>query len=131
MQNDEAQIHGIVERNFALDTTFVLFFLALDFGTTLFSFGIDSLLSGLTLSMLLVLPYFLHSSGERPDFANWILGRIVIGVFATGFGVLFRQSLGVVLPETFRFLPLTLLIVAAMIGCYTQFYSLLKFRLAK
>ncbi len=131
MQNNIIQIEGAGDKNFAIDTTFVLFFLAVDFGTTLLSFGIDSLFSGLTLSILAVLPFFLYSSGAKPEFAGWIFGRIIIGVFGIGLGVLFRLSLGVVLPETFRFLPLTLLIVAAMIGCFIQFYSLLKFRLAK
>ncbi|CAN5532257.1 MAG: hypothetical protein ACR2M8_10015 [Pyrinomonadaceae bacterium] len=127
MQNDTA----LRDRNFSIDTTFVLFFLAVDFGTTLFSFGIDGVLSGITLSMLIVLPYFVNTLSEKPDFTPWVFGRIVISIFAIGLGILFRQSLGVVLPETFRFLPLTLLIVAAMTGCYIQFYSLLRFRLAK
>ena len=52
------QIEGAGDKNFAIDTTFVLFFLAVDFGTTLLSFGIDSLFSGLTLSILAVLPFF-------------------------------------------------------------------------
>ena len=46
-------------------------------------------------------------------------------------GAIFKQSLGVVLPETFRFLPMTLLIVTAMLCCYVQFYGFLKLRLAK
>jgi len=131
MQNNAAQIDGLGERNFTIDTTFVLFFLAVDFGITLFSFGVDSLVSGFMLSILIFVPYLVYSSGEKPEFTDWMFGRIVIGVFAIGLGILFKQSLGVVLPEAFRFLPLTLLIVAAMIGCYLQFYSLLKFRLAK
>ena len=131
MQIEETKVNAAEGRNFAIDTTFVLFFLAVDFGQTLFSFGIDGLFSGATLAILIVLPYFLPSNGEKPDFSNWLLGRIVIGIFAVGLGVAFRQSLVVFLPETFRFLPLTLLIVAAMISCYIQFYSLLRFRLAK
>jgi hypothetical protein len=79
---------------------------------------------------LLVLPYFLPFD-EKPGFANWLLGRTLIAVFAVSLGVMFRQTLGVVLPETFRFLPMTLLIGTAMISCYIQFYGFLKFRLAK
>ena len=45
--------------------------------------------------------------------------------------MMFKQSLGVVLPETIRFLPMTLLIVTAMLSCYIQFYGFLKLRLAK
>ena len=131
MQIEEKQITDAEGRNFAIDTTFVLFFLAVDFGQTLFSLEIDGLFSGITLAILIVLPYYLPSVGVKPDFSNWLLGRIAIGIFAVGLGVVFRQSLGVILPETFRFMPLTLLIVAAMISCYIQFYGLLRFRLAK
>ena len=61
----------------------------------------------------------------------WILGRSAITVFAVLLGVLFKQSVGVFLPETFRFLPMTLLIVAAMLSCYIQFYGFLKLRFVK
>lgn len=131
MQIEEKQITDAEGRNFAVDTTFVLFFLAVDFGQTLFSLEIDGLFSGITLAILIVLPYYLPSVGVKPDFSNWLLGRIAIGIFAVGLGAAFRQSLGVILPETFRFMPMTLLIVAAMISCYIQFYGLLRFRLAK
>lgn len=116
---------------FALDTTFVLFFLAVDFGLSLFSFGIDGIFSAITLAMLLVLPYFLPSSSAKPEFGSWMFGRILIAMLAVILGIMFRQTLGVVLPETFKFLPLTLLIAAGMISCYIQFYSIMKFRLAR
>ena len=115
---------------FAVDTTYVLFFLAVEFGQTLGFFGIDMILMAITLMMLLVLPYFLPSE-EKISFASWLLGRSFIAGFAIILGVMFKQTLGVVLPETFRFLPLTFLIVTAMLSCYIQFYGLLKFRLAK
>lgn len=118
------------EKGFAIDTTFVLFFLAVELGRS-FSFqAFDSVLMAITLLALLVLPYFLPSD-EKPGFANWLLGRTFIAAFAVSLGVMFRQTLGVVLPETFRFLPMTLLIATAMISCYIQFYGFLKFRLAK
>lgn len=122
---------GIEEnKGFAIDTTFVLFFLAVELGQT-FNFGaFDSLLMTITLLMVLVLPYFLPSD-EKSGLANWLLGRSLITVFALSLGVMFKQTLGVVLPETFRFLPMTLLIVTAMISCYLQFYGFFKLRLAK
>lgn len=116
---------------FALDTTFVLFFLAVDFGQTLFSFGFDGILSGITLTMLLVLPYFLPSSASKPEFVSWIFGRTLIAGLAILLGVMLTQTLGVVLPESFKFLPLTLVIAAGMISCYIQFYGIMKFRLAR
>jgi hypothetical protein len=93
------------------------------------NFALDTVFFAITLMMLIVLPYFL-SADEKPKFGNWVLGRTLIAAFAVSVGVMFKQSLGV-LPEMFRFLPMTLLIVTAMLSCYIQFYGLLKLRLAK
>ena len=117
------------DKSFAIDTTFVLFFLAVEFGQMLNNFALDTVFFAITLLMLIVLPYFL-SPDEKPKFGNWVLGRTLIAAFAVSVGVMFKQSLGV-LPEMFRFLPMTLLIVTAMLSCYIQFYGLLKLRLAK
>jgi hypothetical protein len=124
------QTETTADKGFAIDTTFVLFFLAAEFGQTLGSFAIDSVFLAVTLLMLIVLPYFLYSD-EKPNFGSWLAGRSVIAGFAIMLGAMFKQSLGVVLPDTFRFLPMTLLIVTAMLSCYIQFYSFLKLRLAK
>jgi hypothetical protein len=118
------------EKRFSLDTSFVLFFLAVEFGRTFFSQSLDNIFMFFTLLTVAVLPYFLLSD-ERPNFAGWLLGRTLIAGFAILLGAMFKQSLGVVLPETFRFLPMTLLIVTAMLCCYIQFYSFFKLRLAK
>lgn len=117
-------------RSFVVDTTFVLFFLAFDCGQR-FTFGVEGLLSGITLAMFVVLPYFLPYDGEKPMFEKWVLGRSAIASFAILLGVLFGRSVGILLPESFGFVPFTLLIVAGLVSCYVQFYSLLKFRLAK
>lgn len=120
---------AVEDKSFAIDTTFVLFFLAVEFGQIINNFALDTIFFAITLLMLIVLPYFL-SSEEKPKFGNWVLGRTLIVAFAVSVGVMFKQSLGV-LPEMFRFLPMTLLIVTAMLSCYIQFYGLLKLRLAK
>ena len=130
MELQQTHVWETERRSFVVDTTFVLFFLAVDCGQR-FSFGIDGTLSAVTLSMFIVLPYFLPFQGEKPEFERWLFGRVVIAAFVILLGAIFRQTLGVILPDMFRFLPLTLLIVAAMISCYIQFYSLLRFRLAK
>ena len=117
------------DKTFAIDTTFVLFFLAVEFGQIIGNFTLDTAFFAVTLLMLLVLPYFLPSD-DKPSFGNWVLGRTLIAAFAVSVGVMFKQSLSV-LPEMFRFLPMTLLIVTAMLSCYIQFYGLLKLRLAK
>jgi hypothetical protein len=118
------------EKSFGVDTSFVLFFLGVEFGRTVFSLSLDNVFLFLTLLMVAVLPYFLLSD-EKPTFGNWLLGRSLIVGLAILLGAMFKQSLGVVLPETFRFLPMTLLIVTAMLCCYIQFYSFFKLRLAK
>ena len=129
-RTEQKQIAGSREASFAIETTFVLFFLAVEFGRSFSGLTLDGVFLALTLLMVAVLPYFLPSN-EKPGFGSWILGRSSIAVFAILLGVLFKQSLGVVLPDTFRFLPMTLLIVTAMLSCYIQFYSFLKLRLAK
>lgn len=126
----QAQAEVTGNRGFAVETTFVLFFLAVEFGRGFNGLTLDGVFLALTLLMVMVLPYFL-SAEVKPDFKSWLLGRSSITIFAVLLGLMFKQSLGVVLPETFRFLPMTLLIVTAMLSCYIQFYSFLKLRLAK
>lgn len=125
-----AHDENISERGFAVDTSFVLFFLAVEFGRTFFSLSLDNIFLFLTLLAVAVLPYFLLTD-EKTSLTNWLFGRSLIAGLAIMLGASFKQSLGVVLPETFRFLPMTLLIVTAMLCCYVQFYGFLKLRLAK
>lgn len=117
-------------KDYVVDTTFVLFFLAIEFGRTIEVVAADTVLLFITLLMLLILPYYLLAD-KKPNFSNWILGRTLIVTFAVLLGVMFKQTLGVVLPETFRFLPMTLLVMTAMLSCYLQFYGFFKLRLAK
>ena len=118
------------EKGFAIETTFVLFFLAIEFGMTIGTLGFETAIFAFTLILFVVAPYFLQSE-DKPNFAKWLIGRSVITIFAVGLGLMFRQTLGTVLPETFRFLPMTLLIVTAMISCYIQFYSFFRLREVK
>jgi len=127
---DKVQNQITGEKSFAADTTFVLFFLALEFGRTFSSLSLDNIFLCLTLLIVMVLPYFL-AANEKPNFSGWLFGRSLIAGFAMLLGMMFKQSLGVVLPETFKFLPMTLLIITAMLSCYIQFYGFLKLRLAK
>ena len=115
--------------NNVTDTTFVLFFIALEFGRTFGVLSLDNLLMGIALLSVMILPYWLKS--ERETFTNWMFGRSLITAFALGSGVIFNQSLGVVLPNTFRFLPMTMLLLTAFLSVYFQFYSFLKLRVAK
>ncbi len=116
--------------NFAIDTTFVLFFLAVDLGQNLGAMRFDVIFLAVTLIAVAILPYFV-ASDEKPEFGNWLLGRGLIITFALMLGMMFKQTLGVVLPEAFSFLPLTLLVVTAMLSCYIQFYGFFRLRLSK
>lgn len=118
-------------KSFAIDTTFVLFFLAVELGQSESMLSVDTLLVGITLIMVMALPYFVNADESKPEFKDWFLGRVLISIFAVVMGLMFRQALGTVLPETLRFLPMTLLILTAMVSCYVQFYGFLRFRLAK
>lgn len=118
-------------RGFGIDTLIVLFFLALEYGRGVQAFSVDGFLMGLTILMILTLPYFLPSNVEKPTFSGWMLGRGAVLLFGMTLGVAFRQGLGVVHPESIRFVPMTFLILAAMVSCYVQFYGLMKLRLAK
>ena len=127
---EENQANITEETNFNFETSFVLFFLAIEFGQSTGALQIDTVFLAITLLMVAILPYFLISD-DKLGFGNWFFGRSLIIGFAFTLGIIFKQSVGVVLPETFRFLPMTLLIVSAMISCYAMFYGFIKLRLAK
>lgn len=118
-------------RPFVFDTTFVLFFLAVDFGQSAILGGLELILPLVTLLMFVAVPYFLPCEGERAEFRSWIVGRLFLAVFGVIIGVLFRQAVGPVFPEYFGHLPMTLLIVSAIFSSYIQFYGILKLRLAR
>jgi hypothetical protein len=125
--NREAGISGFA----GIDTTFVLFFLALEYGRAVQLLSLDGALMGTTMMMVLVLPYFLPSKYERPDLTTWLLGRGAIALLGLLLGVGLSRTIGVVLPSEARFLPLTFLVLSSMVSCYIQFYSLLKLRSVK
>ena len=116
-------------RPFTLDTTFVLFFLSMDVGSSALTWSLA--LSLLTLTAFLVLPYFLPFSGDNERFSKWLTGRIIVAAAGMTFGLMLGQAVGTVLPEVFRYVPMTLLIVAAIICCNVQVYGILKNRLAR
>src|SRR5689334_17213929 len=98
-------------RGIAVDTTFVIFFIGLEFGRTLQNLTFDAFLLLATMLMVIVLPFYLPSDFERPPFAKWLMGRSLIAVLAVAIGAVLAPLYGTLLPESFRFLPLTLLII--------------------
>lgn len=117
--------------SFSIDTTFVLFFLALELGRTADLMAFDTFLLSVTTLMVMVLPFFLPSESEPPAFKMWLSGRISIAVVGLVVGFAFQRSIGVLLLDFLKFVPMTALIIAAMVSCYFQFYGLMKLRLAK
>ena len=115
----------------AVDTTFVLFFLAVEFGRGATGFDLGSALMATTLISFIILPYFLSANGEKPEFSTWLLRRGAIAVFAAGLGFLFAQSVGTALPDAFAYLPMTLLLVTAMTSTILQFYGFLALNTAR
>ena len=118
-------------RNFTLDTTFVLFFLAVEIGRTAFGFNLESILSAVTLAAFVVLPYFLNISGDCGSFARWLVGRTFVSAAGLMCGLVLERAAGTLLPEAVRFVPMALLIVAAIICCNIQIYGILRYRLAR
>lgn len=114
-----------------IDTAVVLLFLSIEYGRSASLLTIDSILIAITMAMLVVLPYFLPSRYEKPQFGNWLMGRTALAFFGAVTGVFFKQNIGVTLPESMRFMPMTFLILTSIVSCYVQFYGLMRLRVAK
>lgn len=116
---------------FGIDTILVLFFLALEYGRAVQFLSIDAVLMLTTMGMVLVLPYFLPSKSARPALGSWLKLRTSVAVVGLALGVLYSRSVGIVMPGSLKFVPMTFLILTSMVSCYVQFYGLLRLRLAK
>ncbi|HSI89085.1 MAG TPA: hypothetical protein VK918_08520 [Pyrinomonadaceae bacterium] len=113
-----------------VDTTIVLFFLAVLLGSSFPASAVDAGLSFTTLAAFIVLPFFMTGDDARPAFGVWMLGRVFIAVFGMLTGALFYSALGTALPEAFRYVPMSLLLVAATASAIVQFYVIIRVRLA-
>jgi hypothetical protein len=126
-----SRVEAAASGRFVMDTTFVLFFLAMDIGGSIGFLCPDGLISTLTLGMFVVLPYFLPFAGEKPDFWGWLVGRLLISAVGVLAGSALMASTGTILPEAFRHLPMTLLITSGIFCTYSQIYGIIKVRLAR
>jgi len=131
MHLDARRDSVVYSQSLSIDTTFVLFFLGLESGRTLSDLTLDSALIFMTMVMVVTLPYYLLSWELRPSFSRWVAERTVVGILAVAIGAVLAPLYGTLLPESFRFIPLTLLILAAMTSCFFQFYGLMRLRLVK
>ncbi len=116
---------------FAVDTTFVLFFLAVEMGTTITRPDASMLFMAVTMAAFVALPHLLPFDGEKPAFLPWAAGRTMIATIALSFGIAFSYMVGTILPEGMRFLPMGLLIAAAAASAFVQMYVILRDRLAR
>lgn len=116
---------------FVMDTTFVLFFLAMDIGASFSGVGFEMFLSATTAAMFIAAPYLLPFAGEKPEFRGWLIGRVFIAVIGVIGGLAVQASAGSVLPEAVKYVPMTLLIVAGILCAYSQFYAMIRIRLAR
>ncbi|HMT07693.1 MAG TPA: hypothetical protein PKA82_06785 [Pyrinomonadaceae bacterium] len=108
--------------NYSIDTAIVLFLLTLELGRSVGNSSIETMLLAVTSLMVMVLPIALRNV-DLNEIRSWFTVRFAIA----GFGI----ALGLVLPTSMEFVPMTLLIPAAMISIYIQFYSLFRLRLVK
>jgi hypothetical protein len=115
---------------FVLDTTFVLFFLAMDLGSGLNSLNFDTFLSILTIGMFVVLPYSLPFAGEKPEFTGWALGRVFIAIIGLIGGLAIQFGTGTVFPESAKFLPMSFLIISGILCAGLQIRDIIRVRLA-
>ncbi|MBE7516608.1 MAG: hypothetical protein HS105_08395 [Chloracidobacterium sp.] len=100
-----------------VDTTIVLFLLAAEIGVSAVSVSIEMLLLTVTTLMVMVLPFFLHA-WEPGRFLRWLGVRSLV--------LLAGVAAGYSLQGPLEYLPMTLLIPAAMVSCYLQFYFILR-----
>lgn len=116
-QNDKTTTN-----HFSIDTAIVLFLLTLELGRSVGNSSVETILLAVTSLMVMLLPIALGNV-DVTEARSWFAIRFAIA----GLGAV----VGSVLPTSMEFIPMTLLIPAAMISIYTQFYSLFRLRLAK
>ncbi|HUF03041.1 MAG TPA: hypothetical protein VMM38_02590 [Aridibacter sp.] len=129
MQNTHLESTVSANGVIKFDTSFVLFFLAMEIGQSgLLSF--EGLLMAPALAAVLIGPYLLNKSGDI-SFKHWAAGRVAITGLGLALGSAFAIAVGTLLPKSFEILPFTLLIMACMATAFLSFGSLLGFRLER
>ena len=108
-------------KGIGVDTSLVLLFIAVEVGRSGGFRSLETMLMGISMLMVLVLPYFLPSAEPiELSVAKWLGFR--------GAVIVFGLACGLVLPESMRFVPMNLLILAGICSCCIQFYGLMRLR---
>lgn len=102
------------------ETTFLLFFLAIDLGQGLLNGSIDTLALGIAVAAVAILPYFLPTAGDI-GLTEWLTGRGSITLLGLVLGLAFGQIVGVLIPGYFSVVPLMAATVAACVSCFMLF----------
>src|SRR5437899_3342673 len=109
MRDAVLKINGI-----GIDTLLVLLFLAVEVGRSADLASIESVLMGTTMLVVLVLPYFLPAADTGDaSLTKWLTLR--------GAAMICGLAGGSLLPESMRFVPMYLLIIAGICSCCIQF----------
>ncbi len=85
---------AVENRSFAIDTTFVLFFLAIEFAQSESLWALDTMLVGITLLMVMALPYFINAEEEKPAFKGLVYRTGIYYGFRAGPGAHVQTSAG-------------------------------------
>ncbi len=115
----------------SVDTSIVLFFLAMELAASAGGNGLDLGLSLLAIAAFAVLPYFLPGSHESMPFLHWLFGRTAIAFLGGLTGLGFAYAVAPAAAPAYASLPMTLLIFAAFVSCLVQLYVMMKASLAR
>jgi hypothetical protein len=111
-------------------TIVVMFLFAIELGQTLVGGTLDAIALAAALIVLFMMPFVSENLTARESVAKFCRG-ILVCVIGVGIGILLRKASTPLFTENLRFVPMKLLIISALILCYTQFYSLLKVRITR
>ncbi len=115
----------------SVDTSIVLFFLAMELAASAGGNGLDLGLSLLAIAAFAVLPYFLPGRHEAMPFMHWLGGRTAITFLGGGTGNGLAHAGAPGAAPAYTKPPMTLLIFAAFVSCLVQLYVMMKVSLAR
>jgi hypothetical protein len=111
---------------YGIDTLAVLYLLAFEYGRAVVPASTDGALMGVAMAMVLVFPYFFPTTGDRPQLSSWMLVRGAAAVIGIAGGAAFGLSVGVLIPQSLKFVPMALLMLAVAISFCIQSASFFR-----
>ncbi|REJ78619.1 MAG: hypothetical protein DWQ47_03990 [Acidobacteria bacterium] len=129
MQNTRAEAVVGTGNSVEFDTSFIVFFLAMEIGRTGSIFALENIVMLPALVAVMVAPFYFLP--EDMSYSRWFAGRAVIAGLGLIIGAAFGAAVGPLFPEVFSFLPFTFLVMASMVTAFLSFASLLRFEEAR